>query len=71
MNNNLHHVMLLQYLVRFTNELELQLKSMRENLDLNKLDAVDIIEFIETRAAYQIAVQMEKDIVQILSYNFG
>ena len=68
--NNLHHVMLLQYLMRFTSDLELQLKTMRENLDLNNLDAVDIIDFIETRAAYQIAVQMEKDIVHILSWNF-
>lgn len=68
--NNLHHLMVLQYLVRVTSELELQLQNMRRNMDLQKIDAVDIIDFIETRAMYEMAVRMEREIVQILSWNF-
>lgn len=67
---NLHHVMLLQYLMRVTSELEIQLSETRKNLNLQKVDAVDIIDFIETRAAYEMAVKMEKEIIRILSWNF-
>lgn len=67
--NNMHHLMVLQYLVRFTGDLEIQLKNCRENLDLNRVDAVDIIDFVETAAQYRLAVQIEKDIVRILSWD--
>lgn len=67
--DNLHHIMILQYLVRFTGDLELQLQNMKKNWDLKNMDPVDIIDYIETRAAYQIAVQIEKEIVHILSWN--
>ena len=68
-NSNLHHLFVLQYLVRLTSELELQLKQMRSNLDLQKMDAVDIIDFVETRAQYEMAVRIEREVVQILSWN--
>jgi len=42
---------------------------MRNNWDLNKMDAVDIIDFVETRAGYEMAVRIEKDIQTILSWN--
>lgn len=67
--NSLHHLLVLQYLVRVTGDLEIQLKNCRDNLDLNKLDAVDIIDFVETAAQYKLAVQIEKEIVEILSWN--
>lgn len=67
--NNMHHLMVLQYLVRVTGDLEIQLKNCRENLDLNRVDAVDIIDFVETMAAYRLAIQIEKDIVRILSWD--
>lgn len=67
--NSLHHLMVLQYLVRVTSDLEIQLKQIRDNLDLKKADAVDIIDFIETRAAYEMAVKIEKEVVQILSWD--
>lgn len=67
--NSLHHLMVLQYLVRLTGDLEIQLKNCRDNLDLNNLDAVDIIDFVETAAQYKLAVQIEKEIVEILSWN--
>lgn len=67
---NLHHVMLLQYLMRITSELEIQLQETRKNLNLQNVDAVDIIDFVETRAAYEMAVRMEKDIIRILSWHF-
>lgn len=66
--NSLHHLMVLQYLVRVVSDMENQLSAMRSNLDLQKADAVDIIDFIELRAAYEMAVRMEKEIVQILSW---
>lgn len=46
----------------------MQLIQMRNNWDLNKMDAVDIIDFIEARAGYEMAVKMEKDITTILSW---
>lgn len=66
--NSLHHLMVLQYLVRVVSDMENQLFAMRSNLDLQKADAVDIIDFIELRSAYEMAVRMEKEIVQILSW---
>lgn len=67
--DNLHHIMILQYLVRFTGDLENQLHIMQSKKDLKNLDPVDIIDYIELRAAYQTAVRMERDIVNILSWN--
>ena len=66
--NDLHHLFVLQYLVRLTSELENTIHTMKKNMDLNNLDAVDIIDYIETMSAYRLAVQMEKDIVGILSW---
>lgn len=68
MGNNLHHLFVLQYLVRVTSDMENQIREMKRNIDLNNLDAVDIIDYIETMSAYRLAVQMEKDIVGILSW---
>lgn len=67
-SNDLHHLFVLQYLVRLTSEQENRIREMKRNMDLNNLDAVDIIDYIETLAAYRMAVQMEKDIVEILSW---
>ena len=67
--NNLHHLFVLQYLVRLTSELENRLREMRANIDLQKLDAVDIIDFVETRAQYEMAVQIEREVVEILSWH--
>ena len=66
---DLHHLFVLQYLVRLTSEMENQIQTMKQNMDLNNLDAVDIIDYIETIAAYRMAIQIEKEIVQILSWN--
>ena len=66
--NDLHQLFVLQYLVRLTSELENRINDMKRNLDLNNLDAVDIIDYIETIAAYRMAIQIEKEIVQILSW---
>ena len=65
--NSLHHLYVLQYLVRFTSDLENRMVQMRRNLDLQRLDAVDIIEFIELRAQIEVASEIEKSIVTILS----
>lgn len=67
--NKIHHIMLLQYLLRVTSDLEVQLDSLRRNLSLQNADAVDIIDFVETRAAYQMATTMEREILDILSWN--
>lgn len=67
--NNLHHLYVLQYLVRFTSDLENRMVLMRRNLDLQKIDAVDIIDFIELRAQIEVASEIEKSIVQILNMN--
>lgn len=69
MSNNLHHLFVLQYLVRLTSDLENRLREMRANIDLQKMDAVDIIDFVETRAQYEIAVRIEREVVEILSWN--
>lgn len=66
--NDLHQLFVLQYLVRLTSELENRINDMKRNLDLNNLDAVDIIDYIETIAAYRMAIQIEKEIVEILSW---
>lgn len=68
-NNDLHQLYVLQYLVRKTSELENRIQLMRKNMDLNNLDAVDIIDYIETVAAYRMAIEIEKEIVQILSWH--
>lgn len=60
--------MLLQYLMRVTSDLEVQLQNMYRNMTLQKADAVDIIDLIETRAAYQMATRMEREILDILSW---
>ena len=65
---DLHQLFVLQYLVRLTSELENRINDMKRNLDLNNLDAVDIIDYIETIAAYRMAIQIEKEIVEILSW---
>lgn len=67
--NNLHHLFVLQYLVRFTSDLENRMVLMRRNLDLQKLDAVDIIDYIELRAQIEVASEIEKSIVEILSWD--
>lgn len=64
----LHNDFLLEYLVRYTDDLEVQLQEIRRNLNLKNADAVDIIDFVETRAAYQTAVRMAGDIAKILSW---
>ena len=66
--NDLHELYVLQYLVRKTSELENRIQEMKRNIDLQNLDAVDIIDYIETLSAFRVAVQIEKDIVQILSW---
>ena len=68
MMNDLHELYVLQYLVRKTSELENRIQEMKRNIDLQNLDAVDIIDYIETLSAFRVAVQIEKDIVQILSW---
>ena len=57
--NDYHHLFVLQYLVRLTSEYENRIKLMKHNMDLNNLDAVDIIDYIETVAAYRMAIQIE------------
>lgn len=64
----LHNDFILEYLIRYTDDLEVQLQQIRRNLNLKTVDAVDIIDFIETRAAYQTAVKMAGDISKILSW---
>lgn len=68
---DLHQLFVLQYLVRLTSDLENRINDMKRNLDLNNLDAVDIIDYIETIAAYRMAIQIEKEIVDILSWKLG
>ena len=68
MSNDLHQLFVLQYLVRLTSDLENRIQLMKKNMDLNNLDAVDIIDYIETLSAYRMAVQIEKEIVEILSW---
>lgn len=68
--NDLHHLFVLQYLVRLTSDLENRIKEMKRNMDLNNLDAVDIIDYIETLSAYRMAIQIEQEIVEILSWRF-
>lgn len=68
-NSNLHHLFVLQYLVRLTSDLENRLREMRANIDLQKMDPVDIIDFVETRAQYEMAVRIEREVVEILSWN--
>lgn len=69
MKNDLHHLFVLQYLVRLTSELENTIRTMKKNMDLNNLDAVDIIDYIETVAAYRMAIQIEQEIVSIFSWD--
>lgn len=59
---------LLQYLLRYPDDLETQLNEKRKNMNLKYMDAVDIIEFIELRASYATACQMAGDIGRILSW---
>lgn len=66
--NNLHHLFVLQYLVRLTSDMENRINEMKRNMDLNNLDAVDIIDYIETEAAYRMAIEIEREIVTILSW---
>lgn len=68
--NDLHQLFLLQYLVRLTSDLENRIREMKRNMDLNNLDAVDIIDYIETLSAYRMAIQIEQEIVEILSWRF-
>lgn len=62
--------MLLQYLQRYVDSLEVQLTECRRNLNLQYVDAVDIIDFVETRAAYATATRIMGDILKILSWKF-
>lgn len=66
--SDLHQLFVLQYLVRLTSDLENRINEMKRNMDLNNLDAVDIIDYIETIAAYRMAIQIEQEIVEILSW---
>lgn len=65
---DLHELYILQYLVRKTSDLENRIQTMKKNMDLQNIDAVDIIDYIETLAAYRMAIQIEQEIVQILSW---
>lgn len=67
--NNHHHIMILQYLMRITSELEVQLQEMQTHFKLQNADSVDIIDYIEMRASYHTATKMERDILNILSWN--
>ena len=57
----------LQYLTRFVSEMENRVVEYKRNIDLQNLDAVDIIDYVELLAQYRIAVQMERDIVSLIS----
>lgn len=59
--------MLIEYLIRLESELYIQLDERRKNLSLKTVDAVDIIDFVETRAQYEVAVKVVGDISKILS----
>ena len=66
---NLQEQFLLQYLLRITDDLEMQLIESRRNLSRHDVDPVDVIDFIETRAAYATAFRIAEDIGKILSMN--
>lgn len=59
--------LLIEYLIRLESELYIQLDERRKNLSLKTVDAVDIIDFVEVRAQYELAVKMVGDISKILS----
>ena len=63
---DLQEQFLLQYLLRVTGELETQLIDNRRNLSRHDVDPVDVIEFIESRAAYATAYKIAEDIGRIL-----
>lgn len=67
--SDLYQVFILQYLVRLTSDMENRIREMKQNMDLNNLDAVDIIDYIETLSAYRMAIQIEQDIAEILSWD--
>lgn len=60
---------ILEYLVRITSDMENTVSAMKRNIDLNNIDSIDIIDYIESLAAYRTMIQIEKDIVNILSWN--
>ena len=62
--------MLVQYLIRLESEMYIQLEERRRNLNLQSVDAVDIIDFVEARAEYALVVRMVSDISRILSWKF-
>lgn len=59
--------MLIEYLIRLESELYIQLDERRRNLSLQNVDAVDIIDFVEVRAQYELAVRVVGDISKVLS----
>lgn len=63
----MHLQMLMQYLIRLESEMYIQLDERRKNLSLKNVDAVDIIDFVETRAQYELAVRVVSDISKVLA----
>lgn len=61
--------MLIEYLIRLESELYIQLDERRRNLSLKTVDAVDIIDFVEVRAQYEVVVKVVGDICKILSFD--
>ena len=67
MTDKLRILFVLQYITRFVSEMENRVAETKRNIDLQNLDAVDIIDYVELLAQYRLAVQIEKDIVSLLS----
>lgn len=65
--SDLQEQFLLQYLLRITDDLEMQLIESRRNLSRHDADPVDVIDFIETRAAHATAFRIAEDIGKILN----
>lgn len=63
---DLQQQFIIQYLLRITGELETQLVDARQNLSRYDADPVDVIEFIEARAANATAYKIAEDIGMIL-----
>lgn len=67
MTDKLRILFVLQYITRFVSEMENRVAETKRNIDLQNLDAVDIIDYVELLAQYRLAVQIEKDILSLLS----
>ena len=64
---DLQQQFIIQYLLRITDELECQVTDARRNLSRHDADPVDVIDFIETRAAHATAYKIAEDIGKILN----